>query len=75
MTRKTEATEVGEQTLIDGVQPITLRDRLSVMASQPMRPKRNPHTPQKSCDHGLFDEVGRAQLDLADLIAQTTKET
>ena len=75
MTRETEVTEVGEQTLMDGVRPISLRDRLTVMASQPMRPKRNPHTPQKSCDHGLFDEVGRAQTDLCDLIAQTTKET
>lgn len=71
MNGKSEPTEVGDQTLIDGVRPITLRDRLAVMASQPMRPKRNPTTPQKPCDHGLFDEVGRAQLDLTDLIAQS----
>ena len=75
MTRKCEPTAVGDQTLIDGVAPITLRDRLIVMASQPMTPKRNPNAPQKQCDHGLFDEVGRAQIDLCDLIAQSTKET
>lgn len=75
MTRETETTEVGEQTLMDGVRPITLRDRLRVMAASPMTPKRNPNTPQKQCDHGLFDEVGRAQIDLTDLIAQSNKET
>jgi hypothetical protein len=68
MTRASEATEQGEQTLIDGVRPITLADRLTVLAAQPMRPKRNPNAYQKSCDHGLFDEVSRAQLDLTDLI-------
>lgn len=75
MSRETEATEVGNQTLIDGVRPITLRDRLTIMASQPMTPKRGSNTPQKQCDHGLFDEVGRAQIDLCDLIAQASKET
>jgi hypothetical protein len=75
MSRETETTEVGNQTLIDGVAPITLRDRLAVIASHPMTPKRNLNAPQKQCDHGLFDEVGRAQIDLCDLIAQATKET
>lgn len=68
MIRASETTEQGEQTLIEGVRPITLADRLAVLAAQPMRPKRNPTAPQKSCDHGLFDEVSRAQLDLTDLI-------
>lgn len=75
MTRKSEITEVGDQTLIDGVRPVTLRDRLAVIAAQPMTPKRNPTAPQKQCDHGLFDEVSRAQIDLCDLIAQSNKET
>lgn len=75
MTRKSETTEVGDQTLIDGVRPVTLRDRLAVIAAQPMAPRRNPNAPQKQCDHGLFDKVGRAQIDLCDLIAQTSKET
>jgi len=75
MTRKSETTEVGDQTLIDGVRPVTLRDRLAMLAAQSMTPRRNPTAPQKQCDHGLFDEVGRAQIDLCDLIAQSTKET
>lgn len=68
MSRESEVTAVGRQTLIDGVRPITLRDRLTVMAAQPMAPKRNPTAIQKPCNHGLFDEVSRAQLDLCDLI-------
>lgn len=75
MTRATEITEEGEQHLIDGVCPVTLRDRLTVMVRLPMTPKRNPNVPQKSCDHGLFDEVSRAQLDLCNLIIQSIKET
>jgi len=75
MTRKSELTDVGEQTLIDGILPVTLRDRLGALAALPMTPKRNPTVSQKPCDHGLFDEVGRAQTDLCDLIAQTLKET
>lgn len=75
MTRETETTEVGEQTLMEGVRPITLRDRLRVMAASPMTPKRNPNAPQKQCNHGLFDEVSRAQTDLCDLVAQISKET
>ncbi len=71
--KQTETTDVGEQTLMDGVRPVTMRDRLGVMAALPMTPKRNPSASQKPCDHGLFDEVGRAQLDLCDLIQ--TKET
>ena len=55
MSRESEVTAVGRQTLIDGVRPITLRDRLTVMAAQPMTPKRSPTAIQKPCDHGLFD--------------------
>jgi len=72
---QTEPTEVGNHTLIDGVRPVTLRERLLVMAAIPMTPKRNPNVPQKSCDHGLFDEVSHAQLDLCDLIKTSIKET
>ena len=64
-----ESTEVGEQSLIDGVRPVTLGERLTARTSHPMTPKRNPHAGQKPCDHGLFDEVGRAQIDLLDLIS------
>ena len=73
VVRQTETTPEGEQTLIDGVRPVTLGERLTAMTAHPMRPRRSPHAEQKPCDHGLFDEVGRAQLDLCDLIA--TMET
>ena len=70
MSRDTEITEVGEQTLIDGVRPVTLGEKLTARTSHPMVPKRNPNAVQKSCDIGLFDEVGHAQIDLCDLIAE-----
>ena len=69
MTRLAESTEVGEQTLIDGVRPVTLGEKLTARTAHPMTPKRNPNAGQKPCDHGLFDEVGRAQIDLLDLIS------
>lgn len=65
-----EMTEVGEQTLTPGVRPVTLGEKLTARTSHPMLPKRNPNAIQKSCDIGLFDEVGRAQIDLCDLIAK-----
>ena len=65
---KSEQTDVGEQTLIMGVAPVTLGAQLTARTSHPMVPKRNPNAVQKSCDIGLFDEVGRAQIDLCDLI-------
>ena len=68
MTRNYEATEIGEQSLIDGVRPVTLGETLTARTAHPMTPKRNPNAGQKPCDHGLFDEVGRAQIDLLDLI-------
>lgn len=68
--RQTEQTEVGEQTLMSGVAPVSLGAKLTARTARPMVPKRNPNTVQKSCDIGLFDEVGRAQIDLCDLIAE-----
>ena len=69
---KSEQTDVGEQTLIIGVAPVTLGERLAARTSHPMVSGRslgrNPNAMQKSCDIGLFDEVGRAQIDLCDLI-------
>jgi len=70
--RKYESTEVGEQSLVDGVRPVTLGEKLTARTSHPMTPKRNPNAGQKPCDHGLFDEVGRAQIDLLDLIPTKT---
>jgi hypothetical protein len=63
-----EATEQGEQLLVSGVRPITLRDCLTVRATMPMAPKRNPHAAQKLCNHGLFDTENRRQIDMLDLI-------
>ena len=72
ISRRYEPTEVGEQSLIDGVRPVTLGEKLTAQTSHPMTPKRNPQAGQKPCDHGLFDEVGRAQIDLLDLILNQT---
>ena len=83
MTRQFEATEVGAQCLIDGVRPFDgqtvsqtvcfsvspFSEKLTARTAHPMTPKRNPNAGQKPCDHGLFDEVGRAQIDLLDLIS------
>lgn len=68
MTRQFEETDVGAQSLIDGVRPVSLGEKLTARTAHPMTPRRNPHAVQKPCDHGLFDEVGRAQIDLLDLI-------
>jgi len=65
---QTEHTEAGEQTLVSGVRPVTLRDQLAVMANRPVQPKRNPNAQQKPCDVGLFDEVSRKQIDLLDYL-------
>ena len=66
-----EPTEIGEQTLVTGVRPVTLGDRLALRAAAPIAPRRNPDARQKPCDLGLFDEVGRAQTDLVDLLKAT----
>lgn len=60
----TEITPEGEQTVVPGVAPITLADRLALRAAAPMEPTR----PHKPCDHGLFDLEGRNQLDLIDFL-------
>jgi len=64
----TEATPEGQQTLVPGVRPLTLRDRLEARMAAPMAPRRNPDARQKPLDIGLFDEAARNQLDLMDLI-------
>lgn len=57
---QSEMTPDGEQTLIPGVRPITTRDRLEVRMAAPMLPRK----PQQPLDIGLFDEIGRNQLEL-----------
>jgi len=72
-----EDTPEGVQALVPGVAPVSLRERLDVMARKPMTGKRGPVL-QKPCDIGLGacpraghrpdpgNEVARAQLDLID---------
>jgi hypothetical protein len=50
----------GPQTLIPGVRPITMRDRLEARMDAPMVPRKL----QKPLDIGLFDEIGPNQLEL-----------
>ena len=57
---QSEMTPDGEQTLIPGVRPIALRDRLDARMEAPLVPRK----PQKPLDIGLFDEIGRNQLEL-----------
>ena len=59
---QTEVTDMGAQYLVDGVRPVTMRDKLAFLAVKPITPKRACE--QKPCDIGLFDEVARNQLDL-----------
>ena len=43
MTRQFEATDVGVQSLIDGVHPVTLGEKLTARTAHPITPKRNPN--------------------------------
>ena len=63
---QSEETPEGEQTLVPGVRPVTLKHRLAILAAAPIAPKRNRLAAQKPCDIGLFDEVGRRQIDWID---------
>jgi hypothetical protein len=57
---ETEATPLGNQTLVPGVAPITPRDRLAIRANAPLEPKK----PQRLADHGLFDTNARNQIEM-----------
>ena len=57
---ETEATDQGEQKLICGVHPVSMKARLNVLAAHPMTPTKL----QRPCDLGLFDDVARNQLDM-----------
>ena len=56
----TEPTPEGEQILIPGVRPVSLRERLAVLIAAPLAPRK----PQKPLNIGLFDEDARKQLSL-----------
>jgi hypothetical protein len=53
-------TDQGEQVLVPGVAPVTLRQRLAALLAAPLIPKK----PQRPMNIGLFDEDARNQLDL-----------
>ena len=57
---ETEATDQGEQKLIHGVHPVSMKERLNVLAAHPMASTKL----QRPCDLGLFDDVARNQLDM-----------
>ena len=57
-----EPTPIGDPYLIGDVKPVSQREKLELLASLPMQPKRARQ--QKPCDLGLFDEVARNQMDL-----------
>ncbi|HEY5239310.1 MAG TPA: hypothetical protein VIJ62_13080 [Rhizomicrobium sp.] len=57
---QTEWSECGEQTLVPGVKPITLRERLTHLTATPLTARRN----QKPMNIGLFDDDARNQLNL-----------
>ncbi|GJL92606.1 hypothetical protein [Hyphococcus sp.] len=65
-----EETDAGSQTLMRGVAPITLRDRLLSLAAAPLA----PCAAQKSCDVGLFDLESRRQIDLVDELRRLDRE-
>jgi hypothetical protein len=60
MPFETEATAIGNQTLVPGVTPITPRDRLAMRANAPMEPRKA----QRPADHGLFDTNARNQIEM-----------
>lgn len=55
-----ETTEAGMQTLVPGVAPVTLGDRLALLAAAPLIPKKRQRPP----DQGLFDTNARNQLEM-----------
>ena len=60
MPFETEATAIGNQTLVPGVTPITPRDRLAMRANAPLEPRKA----QRPADHGLFDTNARNQIEM-----------
>lgn len=56
--RTSERTSAGDQTLIDGVAPVTDRDRMEARQNAPMRGG------DMAADEGLFDSGARLQSDL-----------
>jgi hypothetical protein len=55
-----EPTPEGEQILVPGIKPISLRERLAQRIAAPLEARK----PQKPLNIGLFDEDARNQLSL-----------
>jgi hypothetical protein len=55
-----EVTPICVQTLVSGVAPITLAQRLAIQADSPLQPRR----PQRPTNHGLFDLGARNQIEM-----------
>jgi hypothetical protein len=66
----TEATVQGQQVLVLGVRPVSMKARLEVLAAHPLGSDRL----QKPCDIGLFDEVARDQMELFSANSPTRKD-
>lgn len=56
---RSEPSEAGEQYLVTGVQPVTMRQRLELVMIQPLLPKRE----QRPLDVGFWNPM-RNQFDL-----------
>jgi hypothetical protein len=67
---ETEATVQGQQVLVLGVRPVSMKERLEVLAAHPLGSDRL----QKPCDFGLFDDVARNQMELFSANSPTRKD-
>ena len=56
---ESEPTEAGQQTLVPGVEPVTLGQRLTLRAEAPMQPRRE----QRPLDIGFWNPM-RNQIEL-----------
>lgn len=65
---QSEPTPISEQTLVPGVRPVAMRERLEARMAAPLMPLKA----QKAIDLGLFDLAARDQLDLFGPGARTT---
>jgi hypothetical protein len=60
VTSDSEKTPLGDQLLIAGVTPVSMRERLEHLWHMPKLATKR----QKPCDDGLFDLAARNQLEL-----------
>lgn len=65
---QSEPTPIGEQTLVPGVRPVAMRERLEARMAAPLMSFKF----QRPMDLGLFDLAARDQLDLFGPSARTT---